>query len=153
VGRPADGDVVLIARVGDIACALPIASVIETMRPLPISHLGDAPSFVRGIAIVRAAPTVVIDTAVMLGIAPAPPARFVTVRADEGALALTFDEVVAVTRIPRPALLDVPTLLRASTREAVAALGRVEGGMLVLVETARILSREQWLRLIAGASA
>ena len=43
----------LICRVGDLLCAVPLALVGETMRPLPVEPLAGVPSYVRGVAIIR----------------------------------------------------------------------------------------------------
>jgi purine-binding chemotaxis protein CheW len=151
-GNPVDDDHALIARVGAIACAIPIAHVVETMRPLPIEPLGDAPRFIRGVAIIRGAPTVVVDTARMLGLEGAAPTRFVTVRAGDRTLALTFDEVFDVRRIARATLATLPPLLRATAADAIDAIGTTDDSLLVLLETARTITHEQWASLERGAA-
>src|SRR5205809_310773 len=61
------GSRVLIVAVRSGACALPLMHVIETMRPLPIEPMACALSFVRGISIIRGAPTPVVDLGALLG--------------------------------------------------------------------------------------
>jgi len=142
-----DGQV-LLAKVGAIACAIPIARVIETMRPLPIEPVGDGPGFVRGVAIIRGVPTIVVDTARLLGVADGgAPTRFVTVRAGERALALTFDAVVAVRHLDAAVLGELPPLLQLVARDAVAAIATLDKGVLVVLETARAISEAQWTAL------
>ena len=41
--------------------ALPLEHVVETMRPLPVEPLGDAPRFILGLSIVRGEPIPVVD--------------------------------------------------------------------------------------------
>lgn len=44
---------VLLSRVQDLACAIPLADVMETMRTLPVSQLSGAPSYVTGVSVVQ----------------------------------------------------------------------------------------------------
>jgi chemotaxis signal transduction protein len=43
----------LIVESSDIRCALPLESVVEIMRPLPLKHLPQAPAGVTGVALIR----------------------------------------------------------------------------------------------------
>lgn len=137
----------LIATVGAVGCAIPIAQVIETMRPLPIEPVGERLDFVRGIAIVRGAPTPVIDTARLLGIAAPEPRRFVTVRAGPRTLAFTFDAVLDVR--PLGAFGELPPLLRVATPAAVAAITAADAALLLVLEAARALTEDEWTRLLS----
>jgi purine-binding chemotaxis protein CheW len=133
----------LIARIGDLICALPIASVVETMRPLPIEPLGDAAEYVLGVAIIRGAPTIVVDTARLLGHrTSSPPRRYVVVRSGSHPLALTFDDVIGVRRIAAASLADLPPLLREVTPHAVAKIGRTDANIVLLLESALVVSAE-----------
>jgi light-regulated signal transduction histidine kinase (bacteriophytochrome) len=90
---------VLVTRVGGVACAFPIAHVVETMRPLPIEPIGGSDSalaLVDGLAMVRGAPIPVIDARRLLGIPGAPATRFVIVRAAERRVALVVDAVIDI---------------------------------------------------------
>ena len=57
----------LVFRAGSMLCALRLADVIETMRPLGTRPLAGTPAFVRGVSIVRGVPTPVVDVARLLG--------------------------------------------------------------------------------------
>ncbi|MFL5302954.1 MAG: chemotaxis protein CheW, partial [Anaeromyxobacteraceae bacterium] len=52
---------VLLVRAGSRLCALPLACVVETLRPLHTSPLAGTPACVSGVAVVRGAPTPVVD--------------------------------------------------------------------------------------------
>ena len=52
---------VLIVMAGARACAIPLDYVAETMRPLPIEPVAGTPGFVRGVSVIRGAPTPVVD--------------------------------------------------------------------------------------------
>ena len=115
-------------RVGGRLLALPVASVVETMRPLPIAPLADAPDFVVGTAQIRGEPCRVIDATWLLAdperdrrrrlALPAegePPTaeRFVVVRSGGERVALWVDRVLDLQPLgdgaplgPLPALAD-----------------------------------------------
>lgn len=150
-GRGVSGTVVhhvLIARVGTLACAIPVEHVVETMRPLPIEPLGHDSAYVRGVAVIRGAPTIVIDTASLLGDGlgdgdkPSAGARsrFVVVRAGARTAALIVDEVREVRVIPAAELGALPPLARAAGGGTIQAIGAVDQGLLVVLEAAKLVT-------------
>jgi purine-binding chemotaxis protein CheW len=143
---------VLIVRVGEIACALPIDHVVETMRPLPVEALGHAPGFVRGLAIIRGIATPVIDTARLLGTAGGPGTRFVVVRVGDRRVALAVDQVIDVRRFDRAELSAMPPLVRAADAGFVTAIGTTDAALLVMLEASRAIPHETW-SAIEGADA
>ena len=133
----------LLARVGDVTCAIPVAAVVETMRPLPIDVVGDVPPYVRGLAIIRGEPMLVIDTARLLGRGDATaPGRFVVVRTGERRVALQFDEVIGVRGIAPGTLSELPPIVRSVAPDAVAAIGVADAALLALLETSSIVLPE-----------
>jgi purine-binding chemotaxis protein CheW len=167
---------VLIARAGSVACAIAIEHVVETMRPLPVAPIGHAPAGVRGLALIRGEPTPVLDATELLGgergtAATAPDgspgrplvrteapasssqARFVVVRAGARRVALAFDAVLDVRWLPRAELAALPPLVAAAGREVVAAIGRADAALLVVLEVARALDAATWEQLDAEARA
>ena len=57
---------VLVVTAGAHACAFPLHHVVEIMRPLPIKSVAGTPGFVRGVSVVRGAPTPVVDLKALL---------------------------------------------------------------------------------------
>jgi purine-binding chemotaxis protein CheW len=108
----------LVVRVGPHTLALALSDVSETMRPLPIEAAGGLPPAVQGLAIIRGAPTPVVDLRVILGVPAGPAGRFVTVRAGDHGVALAVDEVAGVAVLD-PARLGPPPAL--STIDALDA--------------------------------
>ena len=76
----ASGSQTLVVRVCTRLCAVPLAHVVETMRPLPVERIAGMPSFVRGVSIIRGVPTPVVDLGVVLGTPGEAAERFVTLR-------------------------------------------------------------------------
>jgi purine-binding chemotaxis protein CheW len=142
------GRSVLIAKVGALTCAIPIEHVVETMRPLPAVPVGRTPAFVRGLAIVRGVPVVVIDTAALLGVSHEqdPRARYVIVRADQRRAALEVDAVLDVRQLSHAELEALPGLVDA---DVVATIGAADLGLIVVLEAARAVPAEVWAQLEA----
>ncbi|MEO8844935.1 MAG: chemotaxis protein CheW [Kofleriaceae bacterium] len=128
----------LIAKVGALTCAIPIAHVVETMRPLPVEPLGrGGAAYVRGVAIIRGAPTVVIDTAMLLATTSAGTRRFVIVRTADREVALMVDEVIDIRSLGE--LGNLPPLVASASGETIRAIGAIDAGLIVVLEAARLV--------------
>jgi purine-binding chemotaxis protein CheW len=151
------GDESLLFRAGAHLCALPVVHVVETMRPLPVktiagalAAMAGAPSWVRGLAVIRGVPVPVIDVASLLeedspslgahASRARPGARFVTLRVAGRPIALAVDCVVGVRTIARDALRDLPPLLHDAGAEVIASIGRLDTELLLVLRGARLLS-------------
>jgi purine-binding chemotaxis protein CheW len=146
-------DVVLVCRVGGWLCALPIAQVEETMRPLPVEPLAAVPAFVLGLSIIRGVPTPVVDTGALLGARDRPrPSRLVVLRLQDGdrKVALAVEAVLGVRTIPATALDRLPPLLRDASRDVVTAVGALDDAFLVALHAGRLVPESVWDALAAG---
>jgi purine-binding chemotaxis protein CheW len=134
--------------------ALPLEAIAETMRPLPISPVSAAPAFVRGVSLVRGTPSPVVNLALLLGgtqAEPGPGRRFVAMRMPEGSLALEVDEVVGLRWLQEQSLEDVPALLHAQGESHVERMGSLDGHLLAVLGSARLLPEDFWNRLRQGS--
>ena len=131
---------VLLVRAGSVLCALPFAHVVETMRPLPVDAIGSSPAWVRGLALVRGEPTLVVDLALLLGAGESSPRRFVSVRTDTRTVALAVDEVIGTRDLSHDALRALPPLLREVELGAIAAIARHDAELLAVLESGQIVS-------------
>jgi purine-binding chemotaxis protein CheW len=141
----------LICRVAARLCALPLGSVIETMRALPVKPVAGAPDFVLGLSIVRGEPVPVVHAALLLAEIAQPPTRYVSVRVGERRAIVAVDEVIGVRELQPEALDSLPPLLE-SRRSVVTGLGTLDRELLCVLDTARIVPDEVWL-MSPGASA
>lgn len=142
----------LVVRAGGRACAVPVAHVMETMRPLPIDELTGMPGFVRGVAVIRGVPTPVVDLHALLG-GGAPAVgygRFVTVRVGARPLALGVDEVVGLRALAAARFAALPPLLAHAGRGVVEALAAEGAELLLLLRLARVVPEEVWGALDAA---
>jgi purine-binding chemotaxis protein CheW len=140
--------------------ALPLAHVVETLRPLPVEPLAGAPAFVRGLCVIRGVPRPVVDATGLLGAhapgdppAEPPTARFVTVRAGAHQVALAVDAVLGVRTVPPESLHTLPPLLQEAGAEAVAAIGRLDNELLLVLRSSRLLPEEGLPLPAAGVQA
>jgi purine-binding chemotaxis protein CheW len=144
----------LLCHVGQIVAALPIAGVVEIMRPLPIALLDGAPSFVRGVSIIRGVPTPVVDAAALLG-APAGKGaeRFVSLRAGDHRVALAVERIVGVRDLPEAELRALPALLARARSEVVSAMGTLDSQLVLVLQAARIVPESVWQALDQAGAA
>lgn len=138
---------VVLVRARSWICALPVLNVVETMRALPIQPVRGAPSFVRGVAVIRGAPLPVVELAAFLeaGDSAGSGRRFVTLRADARQFALSVDEVMGVSQL-NPSLLErTPPLFDKSITEHVDQLGSLDRHAFALLSAVRLLPDDAWL--------
>lgn len=133
-------DRVLICRSRGTQIALPLEHVIEMMRPLPIEPIGGAPPFVLGLALVRGEAIPVVDAARLLGGSSSDVTRFVILRSGARNTALAVDSVLGVRTLPRGARQALPPLLSELEGDLVSAIGRLDADLLVVLNSARIVS-------------
>ena len=140
----------LLFRVRSRLCALPIAHVLETMRPLPIEHVASAPDFVLGVSLIRGLPTPVVDAGALIGATePADFKRYVSLRSGEAGVTLAVEEVLGVRELPPASLKRLPPLLREASVEILSALGALDTELLTTLKLARTLTDKIALGLAA----
>lgn len=141
----ANANAFLVCRVQTRLSALPLAQVVETMRPLPTEAIAGAPHFVRGLAVIRGAPVPVVDAARLLGAEEdAPPSRFVTLAVGGRRVALALSSVLGVRAVAPDLLHGLPPLLHEAGAEVVAAIGLLDAELLLVLHGARLLPDDAW---------
>jgi purine-binding chemotaxis protein CheW len=112
--RPQDAIVQLCTfRVGGEDYAIDVMRVREIIRPLPITPVPRAPSFVEGVMRLRGEVMPVLDVRKRLGLAVSPPTRrtrFLVVNVAGRRFGLVVDEVREVLRLPRGEIRPAPAL-------------------------------------------
>jgi purine-binding chemotaxis protein CheW len=151
-GGPSGVRRLLICRVGAKLCGVPLAHVVEVMRPLPTEPLAQMASFVLGIAVIRSRATPVVDARKLLSSpSGSEPARYVTLElggsGHSRVAALAVDGVVGVRDVSDAALGSLPPLLREQAAEVVTALGTLDAELLLVLEQGRLLSEAAWQTL------
>jgi purine-binding chemotaxis protein CheW len=134
--------VVLLCRIGQQLCALPLSHVVETMRPRPVQPVPGLSRFVLGLAPVRGRPLPVVDCAALLGRAGGAAGRFVTVQVEARHIVLAVQEVVDIRAMPADFLEDLPPLAKGAGSEVIAAIGALDREFLWLLDAARLVPAE-----------
>jgi chemotaxis signal transduction protein len=154
----------LLCQVDASYLAVPISYVVEVTRPLPITRLPHAPSWVAGVSVLRGITTPVVDARKLLiddaaaysdergslsakpkdtarprSILPPSP-RWVALHVDDRRVALAVDAVLREHTLSPEANRAVPPLLAAS--RAISALGTLEGKLLMVLEGAQLLASD-----------
>jgi len=142
----------LIVTVGSCACAIPLHHVAETMRPLPIEPVAGTPGFVRGVSVIRGAPTPVVDLRALLesGETSAAYGRFVTMKLGERRVAIAVDGVVGVRTLDSTEIGELPPLLGDAAAELIEAIGTRDAQLLLVLRAARIVPDDVWTTLAAA---
>jgi purine-binding chemotaxis protein CheW len=119
---------------------LPVADVIETLRPMVTETLAGAPVAVAGMAIIRGMPLPVVELGALLdGRRSEHAQRLVTVRTGRGQVALAVDSVMGLRNISRSSFRDLPPLLGGADTHAVSAIGALDAELLLLLNAARLV--------------
>lgn len=143
----------LLCRAGTHLCAVPIEHVIEIMRVLPIEAISGAPSYVRGLCIMRGAPVPVVDTGLLVGDQPTRSGRLVAIRAGSRTIAFLVETVESIRAIGPEALNHLPPLLRDAATAAIAAIGTLDAELLLFLRTTRVVPDDLLARLDADGVA
>jgi purine-binding chemotaxis protein CheW len=142
----------LICRAGTVLCALPVAHVVETMRPLPLDVLPGTPHFVAGVAVVRGVPLPVIVVSRLFGGEDRRPDHLVVVRIGQRRVGLAVDAVVGVRALSGEMLQRLPPLLRDASHDAVEDIGTLDGELMVVLQAAHVVPAEVFAIVEAAAS-
>lgn len=129
----------LVIRTGANLCAVPLDSVIEVMRALPINPVTSAPNYVRGLCIIRGEAAAVVDAGLLIGSEATQCKRLVTVRTGERTIALAAADVLGVQSIAVDDLKDLPPLLHEVGNDAIAAIGTADAELLFFLRAARLV--------------
>jgi purine-binding chemotaxis protein CheW len=144
----------LLCRAGTHLCAIALAQVIEVMRALPIEAVAGAPSFIRGLCVIRGNALPVIDAGLLLGEGATAAHRLLTIRSGRRTVALAVDTVLGVHALGDDTRNALPPLMRNAAREAVAAIGTLDAELLFFLRATLSVPDELLDRLIgAGAPA
>ena len=145
----------LVVMVGGRVCAFPLHHVVETMRPLPIKPIAGTPVFVRGVSIIRGAPTPVVDLNALLDNSENSSSygRFVILKLGDRRVSIGVDCVVGLMNLDSAQLSELPLLLQDVTADLIESVGTRDAQLLLVLRAARIVPNEVWTTLAAAEAA
>ncbi len=135
----------VLVRSGNLFCALPLETVIETLRSPPVTAIDGAPVWVQGVAVIRGATVVVVDLAILLGagLAELKQARVVTLRVGARVVGLAVESIIGVRDFERTMLAEVPPLLLQAHPEVLTAIGLLDGELMLVLDGSRIITEDE----------
>jgi purine-binding chemotaxis protein CheW len=135
-----------VSRAGENIVALPLADVVEVMRPLPFSTLEGAPAFVLGAGRVRGAAVPVIDARALLGGEAGPFAakRWISLRLGTRRAALAVDEVLGTRTVGDAELSAMPPLLDGVASGVAEWVASVDEQLVFVLDSARLAPEALW---------
>lgn len=142
----------LLCRAAGCWCALSLQGLGEVMRPQPLEKLGRLPEFVDGLSVIRGKPLPVVNLPRLLtgkNSRPSAQERFVTAISEGHRLALRVDEVGSIRELETSIWSNLPSLLEEVHQEHVAAVGSLQGGLLLLLRRSNLISEDDWESLQA----
>ena len=135
--------------VNDLLLAIDVLEVQEVIRYQDMTRVPTAPPVVRGLINLRGQIVTAIDLRRRLGLPAAADDHRpmnVVVRTDDGAVSLLVDEIGDVIELANQKLERPPETVPAAIRELVTGIIMLEGRLLLLLDTARVMN-------FAGATA
>jgi purine-binding chemotaxis protein CheW len=147
------GRSVLVVVAGGTRCGLPLEQLVETMRPMPLERVANAPSYLLGLSIIRGVPIPVVDLGALLGravVRATPTARFVTLRVGPRQVAVSVDAVIGVKALPAGTAHELPPLLGAS--DVVSSVAALDRELVSVLDGGHVFPDEVWARVFGAAS-
>lgn len=139
----------LLFRTQRHLCGLPLAYIVETMRPLPMQAIASAPIAVPGMAIIRGEPLPVVDLGTLLDDGAGAAARFVIVRTGERRVALAVASVVGLRSFSAETFGQMPPLFSEADGAGVAAVGTHDTDLLLVLNSAHLVPESVWAAIDA----
>lgn len=139
----------LLCRTGTQHCALPVEHIIEIMRSMPVEPLAGAPSYLRGLSVIRGQATPVVDLGALIGNHTGEIAQLVTIRTGAVKIALAVRSVLGVTTLDADACDRLPLLLRDAAGASIDAIGIRDAELLFVLNAGRLVPED----VLAGLEA
>lgn len=145
--RSASNTGFLTLRAAGRHCAIPVAAVIEVLRPLPVEPLAGVPSFLLGLALVRGQPVPVVDLGGVLDQQLRPASRWLHLRLEQRRLALAVEAVGRVEQLAEVDWQPLPCVFDGEATAAVTQLAERDRYLLTQLNVMRLLSEPLWQRI------
>jgi purine-binding chemotaxis protein CheW len=129
----------IVCSINDRRCALPIESVRETMRALPIVAAPGRSPGVLGVATIRGVPTPVIDLGAWFACELSSPRWFVTISVGQRVAAVAVDEVLGIRSLAAAHVAELPPLLASADAAIVESVAAADADLVFVLSAARLI--------------
>ena len=127
---------------GELYLGVPVTKVQEVIRAQPRTRVPLVSTVVNGLMNLRGEIVTTIDLRRRLELAPLAAgveSMNVVIRSDEGVVSILVDEIGDVLEVGNAEFESVPATLRGPCRELVAGIYKLEGSLLLILDTDRLL--------------
>jgi purine-binding chemotaxis protein CheW len=142
--------------VGDGYFGIPVEQVQEVVRPQPITPVPLAPRVVRGLINLRGQILTAIDLRRRLNVPESLGDQLplnVVVRTADGALSLLVDEIGDVVEVLEDTFERCPETLQGVSRELILGVHKLPQGLLLVLDTEKVVNVLESDALVPGAEA
>src|SRR5271165_2756404 len=143
-------------HVGEGYFGIPVEQVQEVVRPQPITPVPLAPRVVRGLINLRGQILTAIDLRRRLNVPERPGDQLplnVVVRTADGALSLLVDEIGDVVEVLEDTFERSPETLQGVSRELILGVHKLPEGLLLILDTEKVVNVLESEALVSGADA
>jgi purine-binding chemotaxis protein CheW len=141
------GEVVQVVNfcLGNEEFGADVALVREITRVANISHIPEAPSFIKGVTNLRGQIVAVIDLAGQFGFGQRDKlpesARIIVTEVQEQTVGMLVDKVPGVLKIPEENIKPTPELIQAKLgKDYVKGVGKLEDRLIILLDLEKVLA-------------
>jgi len=135
----------ILFKMGDEYYGLPIASVKEIIKPLPITRFPKSPPFVEGIINLRGGILPIVNLRKLFGLEPLPvtdESRFIDIHLSGLKIGIVVDGVSEVVRISNNQIEAAPPIICGVDGKYLTGIARLEERLVLLLDLEEIFS--QW---------
>jgi len=130
---------------GDLFCGIEVLRVQEVIRAQAMTRVPLAPSVVSGLINLRGQIVTAVDLRIRLALEPRPADQApmnVVVRGDDCAVSLLVDEIGDVVEVAEESFEPAPETLSPEVRGLIQGVYKLNGRLLLALDTDRILNLE-----------
>ncbi|GAA4703488.1 chemotaxis protein CheW [Brevibacillus fulvus] len=127
----------ILFRMGNEYYGLPISSVKEIIKPLPITRFPKSPPFVEGVIDLRGHILPIVNLPKMFGLEPLPlneESRFVDIQMEGLNLGIVVDAVSEVIQIPLKQIEAAPAIVAGVEGKYLNGIARLEDRLILLLD-------------------
>jgi len=145
-----DGKQVISFTVGEEEYGVELQHVKEVIRMSDITRLPDVPTYVRGLINLRGLVIPIIDLREKMGLESAEATsltRIIVVEVKSTLVGMVVDSASQVLRLQADELEPPPVALGGIAQEYITGVGKLDRGLVILMDVGRLLAREEFAEL------
>lgn len=134
----------ILFKMGQEYYGLPISTVKEIIKPIPVTRVPKSPPFVEGVIDLRGRIVPIVNVRSMFGLDPLPlteESRFVDIQLEGLNLAIVVEAVSEVVRIATKQIEPAPQLIAGVDGKYLKGIARFEEKLVLLLDVDEVFAR------------